>query len=68
MDNKLFVFELKSQVNSEFNEGYEEDDRPFTKQSKAEHKMLLQKYGVIPPQLTPSEKNLVLKDERKHGT
>lgn len=30
-----------------------------------EKRMLLQKFGVIPPKFTPSERNLILKDERK---
>ena len=28
-------------------------------------RMLLQKFGVMSPKFTPSERNLILKDERK---
>lgn len=31
----------------------------------AAEKMMMQKYGVIPPQFTASEKNLILRDERQ---
>ena len=33
--------------------------------TKEETKMLEQKYGIIPPQFTASERNLILREERK---
>lgn len=30
-------------------------------------KMTAQKFGLIPPQLTASEKNLILREERRNG-
>ena len=31
-----------------------------------EKRMLLQKFGLMAPQFTPSERNLIMKDERRH--
>lgn len=32
--------------------------------TQEQEKMILQKYGVIPPQLTASEKNMIIREER----
>jgi hypothetical protein len=31
-------------------------------------RMILQKFGIIPPQLTAQERHIILKEERKRGT
>ena len=35
--------------------------------SKEEVRMLCMKFGLLPVQLTPSEKHLIQKEERKNG-
>lgn len=35
--------------------------------NKEQHKMLQQKYGLMAPQFTASERNLILREERKNG-
>jgi hypothetical protein len=50
---------LKKQMSEEI--GDDEDMKAETR------KLLLQKFGIIPPQLTPSENHLILKEERSRG-
>jgi hypothetical protein len=46
------------------------EDVEFNELPKEHSKMLAQKYGLIPPQLTASEKHLTTKEERNgfYGT
>jgi len=34
---------------------------------KEEKRMILQKFGIIPPQLTAQERHIITKEERKRG-
>jgi len=43
------------------------EDVEFNELPKEHSKILLQKYGLIPAQLTASEKHLILKESRKNG-
>jgi hypothetical protein len=35
---------------------------------KEEKRMILQKFGIIPPQLTAQERHIITKEQRRHGT
>lgn len=48
-------------VNEQMAEEVGDDELNFE-----EKRMLLQKFGVIPPKFTPSERNLIMKDERRY--
>lgn len=41
------------------------DVADLAQQNDKTRKMVLQKFGVIPPQLTASEKNLIIREERQ---
>jgi hypothetical protein len=35
---------------------------------KDEKRMVLQKFGIIPPQLTAQERHIITKEQRRHDT
>jgi hypothetical protein len=34
---------------------------------KEQKRMIMQKFGIIPPQLTAQERHIIIKEERKRG-
>lgn len=52
---------LKEQVDEEL----VADVTDLAQQDNKARRMVLQKFGVIPPQLTASEKNLIIREERQ---
>lgn len=57
------LVEKAIRLNDDIREQVQEELGPFY--TKDQEKMVNQKYGVIPPQYTASEKNLIIREERR---